>query len=280
MTRDVVCGMQIEPATAAGMGVYRGQTLFFCAPGCKKAFDTNPEQFVRENKSMSQHRSTVQFPAGTPEGHGPRSETIIKNTSLGRITMYLKSRTVVALLAIGAAGCSNDSSSPMGMTPSPPAYLTVDPADGQANVRLDAGITFTFARPVDRTVVERNLHIISERSMADSLCPDTTMMGHGGMNGVMTDSSMMHHMGQVHATPGRFTWNGSNTQCYFTPDSLMTPLTTYMIHTGPEMMQMMRARMGDMGTMGGHGFGMMQNDMMFHFVTIDTSGTGGGHGHH
>lgn len=194
--------------------------------------------------------------------------------------MFLKSLAVVAVVAIGVAGCSNDSSSPMGMTPLPLANLTVDPADGQANARLDAGITFTFARPVDRAVAERNVHLISERSMADSLCPDTTMMGHGGMGNVMMDSSMMRHMSQVHAMPGRFTWNGNSTQCYFMPDSLMTPLTTYMIHIGPEMMQMMRRRMSDMGAMGGHGSGAMQDDMILHFATMDTSGTGGGHGHH
>jgi hypothetical protein len=53
-----------------------------------------------------------------------------------------------------------------------------------------------------------------------------------------------------------------------------------MIHIGPEMMQMMRRRMSDMGAMGGHGSGAMQDDMILHFATMDTSGTGGGHGHH
>ncbi|HEX9657062.1 MAG TPA: YHS domain-containing protein [Bacteroidota bacterium] len=60
MTRDVVCGMQIGPATAAGKSIYRGQTFFFCAPGCKKAFDKGPEPFVRKNESMKQHRTTAQ----------------------------------------------------------------------------------------------------------------------------------------------------------------------------------------------------------------------------
>ena len=194
--------------------------------------------------------------------------------------MNLKPLAAVVLIAIGVVGCSKDSSSPSGTTPTPPANLTVNPADGQANVRLDAAVTFTFARSVDRAVVERTVHLISERAMADSLCPDSSMMSHGGMSNVMMDSSMMRHMGQVHATRGRFTWNGDSTECYFRPDSMMTLRTQYMIHMGPEMMQMMRSRMGDMGAMGGHGFGTMQDDMMFHFVTMDTSGTGGGHGHH
>ncbi len=195
--------------------------------------------------------------------------------------MNLKPLAAAVLIAIAVVGCSKDSSSPSGTTPIPPANLTVNPADGQANVRLDAAVTFTFAKPVDRSVVERTVHLISERMMADSLCPDSSsMMSHGGMGNVMTDSSMMRHMGQVHAARGRFTWNGDSTECYFRPDSMMTPRTQYMIHMGPEMMQMMRNRMGEMGMMGGHGFGMMQDDMMLHFATMDTSNTGGGHGHH
>jgi len=194
--------------------------------------------------------------------------------------MNLKPLAATVLIAIGVVGCSKDSSSPSGTTTPPQANLTVSPSDGQGNVRLDAAVTFTFARSVDRVVVERNVHVISERAMADSLCPDSSMMSHGGMSNVMMDSSMMRHMSQIHATRGRFTWNGDSTECYFRPDSMMIPRTQYMIHMGPEMMQMMRNRMGDMGMMAGHGFGMMQDDMMLHFATMDTSGTGGGHGHH
>lgn len=194
--------------------------------------------------------------------------------------MYLKSFVVVVLVAIGVAGCSKNSSSPSGTTRTPPANLTVSPSDGEGNVRLNAAVTFTFGRSVDRAVVERTVHLISERAMADSLCPDSLMMSHGGMSNAMMDSSMMRHYGQVHATRGRFTWNGDSTMCTFRPDSMMAPRTQYMIHMGREMMQMMRNRMGDMGMMGGHGSGMMQDDMMLHFATMDTSGTGGGHGGH
>lgn len=200
------------------------------------------------------------------------------NKNLTRTTMYLKPLAVVVTLTIGVVGCSKDSSSPSGTTPTPPANLTVNPADGQANVRLDAAVTFTFARSVDRSVVERSTHLISERMMADSLCHDSSMMPHGGMSNIMMDSSMMRHMGQIHATRGMFTWNGDSTECYFRPDSMMTPQTQYMIHMGPEMMRMVRNRMGEMGMMGGHGIGMMQDDMMFHFTTLDT--TDGGHGGH
>ncbi len=43
---DVVCGMDIDPATAAGKSEYKGQTYYFCSTGCKRAFDKDPEKYV------------------------------------------------------------------------------------------------------------------------------------------------------------------------------------------------------------------------------------------
>jgi Cu+-exporting ATPase len=38
---DIVCGMQIDPATAAGVSEYQGKRYFFCGAGCKLSFDAN-----------------------------------------------------------------------------------------------------------------------------------------------------------------------------------------------------------------------------------------------
>ena len=43
---DPVCGMDIDPATAAGTSEYRGQTYYFCSPGCKRSFDKDPEKYL------------------------------------------------------------------------------------------------------------------------------------------------------------------------------------------------------------------------------------------
>lgn len=43
---DPVCGMTIDPKTAAGTSVYHGQTVYFCGLGCKRAFDKDPAKFV------------------------------------------------------------------------------------------------------------------------------------------------------------------------------------------------------------------------------------------
>ena len=47
MEKDVVCGMQVDPAKAAGSSEYQGKTYYFCSKPCKAKFDANPGQFVR-----------------------------------------------------------------------------------------------------------------------------------------------------------------------------------------------------------------------------------------
>jgi YHS domain-containing protein len=46
MAIDPVCGMEVEKATAAATSEYEGQTYYFCAPGCKQAFDKDPEKYA------------------------------------------------------------------------------------------------------------------------------------------------------------------------------------------------------------------------------------------
>ncbi|MBI4457082.1 MAG: YHS domain-containing protein [Acidobacteria bacterium] len=43
---DPVCKMQVNEQQAAGKSEYQGRVYFFCAPGCKKQFDKNPEKYV------------------------------------------------------------------------------------------------------------------------------------------------------------------------------------------------------------------------------------------
>ena len=47
MERDVVCGMQVDPAKSAGTSEYNGKTYYFCSKGCKTKFDTNPAQYAK-----------------------------------------------------------------------------------------------------------------------------------------------------------------------------------------------------------------------------------------
>ena len=46
LVKDVVCGMEIDPDTAAGKSDYQGTTYYFCAVGCKQDFDADPEKYL------------------------------------------------------------------------------------------------------------------------------------------------------------------------------------------------------------------------------------------
>jgi len=52
--KDLVCGMTIDPQTAVATSVYKGQTYFFCARGCKVAFDKDPEKYI-SGQSEAEH---------------------------------------------------------------------------------------------------------------------------------------------------------------------------------------------------------------------------------
>lgn len=45
MVKDPVCGMDVDPKTAAAKSEYKGQTNYFCAKGCQATFDKHPEKF-------------------------------------------------------------------------------------------------------------------------------------------------------------------------------------------------------------------------------------------
>ncbi|MGA2572932.1 MAG: YHS domain-containing protein [Candidatus Methanomethylicaceae archaeon] len=45
MAIDPICKMQVDEKTAKYKSVYLGKTYYFCAPGCKKEFDSNPKKY-------------------------------------------------------------------------------------------------------------------------------------------------------------------------------------------------------------------------------------------
>ena len=50
MATDPVCGMTVDPTTAAHTATHEGQIYYFCAPGCKRAFEANPQQYLKRGE--------------------------------------------------------------------------------------------------------------------------------------------------------------------------------------------------------------------------------------
>ncbi len=46
MAIDPICKMTVDEKTAMFTSSYKGKTYYFCAHGCKRTFDKNPEQFI------------------------------------------------------------------------------------------------------------------------------------------------------------------------------------------------------------------------------------------
>lgn len=55
MAKDPVCGMEVNEKTAAGKSVYQGKTYYFCSPGCKQAFDREPEKYISSESGHHSH---------------------------------------------------------------------------------------------------------------------------------------------------------------------------------------------------------------------------------
>ncbi|NIM94720.1 MAG: YHS domain-containing protein [Anaerolineales bacterium] len=56
MAKDLVCGMEVDELTAQWVSDYMGKTYYFCAPGCKRAFDVDPERYInRADMIMGHH---------------------------------------------------------------------------------------------------------------------------------------------------------------------------------------------------------------------------------
>ncbi len=47
MAKDLVCGMEVDEKSAKFQTEYRGKTYYFCAPSCKKAFESNPGKYLK-----------------------------------------------------------------------------------------------------------------------------------------------------------------------------------------------------------------------------------------
>jgi Cu+-exporting ATPase len=46
MAKDPVCGMDVDPKTAKHTAEHEGKTYYFCAPGCKRAFEAEPAKYL------------------------------------------------------------------------------------------------------------------------------------------------------------------------------------------------------------------------------------------
>jgi YHS domain-containing protein len=55
MAIDPVCKMEVDEKKAPAKFLYKGKMYYFCAPGCKKAFESNPEKYLAAKDKPASH---------------------------------------------------------------------------------------------------------------------------------------------------------------------------------------------------------------------------------
>src|SRR5437016_9459583 len=76
MPIDPVCGMTVDEQTAPASAVHHGTTYYFCAPGCKRTFEKDPEA-VLKGGSRGMGLAPLQ-PAPLTRALSPQGRGIIK----------------------------------------------------------------------------------------------------------------------------------------------------------------------------------------------------------
>src|SRR5947208_15378945 len=52
MPIDPVCGMTVDEQTAPATAEHNGTTYYFCAPGCKRTFEKDPEAVLKQGRGQ------------------------------------------------------------------------------------------------------------------------------------------------------------------------------------------------------------------------------------
>jgi Cu+-exporting ATPase len=102
---DPVCGMTVQPASAPASHVYKGQTYYFCNPGCRQKFQANPEKYLQGGPSspMATHSHGETSSRQAAAGGGveytcPMHPEVVSNKpgACPKCGMALEPRTVTA----------------------------------------------------------------------------------------------------------------------------------------------------------------------------------------
>src|SRR5262245_22101790 len=67
MRIDPVCGMAVDPATAAGKFDYEGETYYFCNPNCLRRFKADPQGYLNKTPQLAAIGQPMVQLGGKPE---------------------------------------------------------------------------------------------------------------------------------------------------------------------------------------------------------------------
>lgn len=83
---DPVCGMVVDPGTAAGKSTYQGTTYYFCSAQCLREFENNPTRYLGVTQETAAAADSANAAAkasqapGTPDAGLERHEPPLTKT--------------------------------------------------------------------------------------------------------------------------------------------------------------------------------------------------------
>jgi YHS domain-containing protein len=67
VVKDPVCGMVFVKEDAAGQTLYKGETYYFCAPSCKKSFDSDLQKYLAAFNDIQSSKGSNEINFGEDE---------------------------------------------------------------------------------------------------------------------------------------------------------------------------------------------------------------------
>src|SRR5712691_9806343 len=167
MAIDPVCGMTVDEKTAPATAVHNGTTYYFCAPGCKRTFEKDPEAVLKGGPPGMGHAPVQMMPLRpkpAPAAPAPaKAASSVKPVSL-----------TIPIEGMSCASCVAKIEHGLGAVPGV-SRATVNLATEQANVEYQPGVTDPTA--IAETI--RGLGYTPVLPAAAPLTPTLSLQGRG-----------------------------------------------------------------------------------------------------
>src|SRR2546425_3153770 len=173
MATDPVCGMTVDEQTAPATAVHNGTTYYFCAPGCKRTFEKDPEAVLRGGPKGMGH-APAQMVTMTPmRKDGPPTLTLPRRGG-GMTAPTAKTATVtIPIEGMSCASCVVKIEHGLSAVPGV-SRAAVNLATEQATVEYQPGVT-------DPAAIQETIRFLGYTPvMLESVLPPTLTLPRQG----------------------------------------------------------------------------------------------------
>jgi Cu+-exporting ATPase len=143
MAIDPVCGMTVEEARAPAKTEYNGRTYYFCAPGCKRTFEADPESVLKNGpRGMKAAGAPVQMVTRSPRREPQSSASSHQPSAIGHQQSAVKGTATLAIPIEGMSCASCVAKIEQGLSRQPGVVkASVNLATEKASVEFLPGVT-------------------------------------------------------------------------------------------------------------------------------------------